>query len=41
MTIDIMLPFYGSAEQLREAVDSVLSQDDGDWRLTVFHRNLL
>ena len=30
-----MLPFYGSGALLREAVDSVLAQDDDDWRLTV------
>jgi glycosyltransferase involved in cell wall biosynthesis len=35
VTIEIMLPFYGSSALLREAVDSVLAQDDDDWRLTV------
>jgi glycosyltransferase involved in cell wall biosynthesis len=35
VTIEIMLPFYGSGALLREAVDSVLAQDDDDWRLTV------
>ena len=30
-----MLPFYGEPPLLREAVDSVLAQDDADWRLTV------
>lgn len=35
MTLDIMLPFYGDGGQLREAVDSVLAQEDPDWRLTV------
>ena len=35
MTIEIVLPFYGEAALLREAVDSVLAQSDPDWRLTV------
>ena len=35
MTVDILVPFYGDAALLREAVDSVLAQDDPDWRLTV------
>ena len=35
MTIDVMLPFYGDAVLLRQAVGSVLAQDDGEWRLTV------
>lgn len=35
MTIDVMLPFYGDATLLREAVDSVRGQDHADWRLTV------
>ncbi len=30
-----MMPFYGSFDHLKEAVSSVLSQDDPDWRLTV------
>lgn len=34
-TIDVMLPFWGSGALLREAVDSVLAQDDPHWRLTV------
>lgn len=34
-TIEVMLPFYGGAAMLREAVDSVLAQDDGHWALTV------
>ena len=34
-TIDVMLPFWGSADLLRVAVDSVLAQDDPHWRLTV------
>jgi glycosyltransferase involved in cell wall biosynthesis len=35
MTVEVMLPFYGDSALLREAVDSVCRQDDGDWRLTV------
>jgi glycosyltransferase involved in cell wall biosynthesis len=34
-TIDVLLPFWGSADLLREAVDSVLAQEDPAWRLTV------
>jgi glycosyltransferase involved in cell wall biosynthesis len=30
-----MMPFYGSPDLLREAVQSVLSQTDDDWRLTI------
>lgn len=30
-----MMPFYGSFDHLREAVESVLGQSDPDWRLTV------
>jgi glycosyltransferase involved in cell wall biosynthesis len=35
VTIDIMLPFYGDSDHLREAVASVLAQQDPDWRLSV------
>lgn len=35
MTIEITMPFYGSPEQFRLAVSSVLAQSDPDWRLTV------
>jgi glycosyltransferase involved in cell wall biosynthesis len=35
MTVDIMLPYYGDPALLRLAVDSVRSQHDPDWRLTV------
>lgn len=35
MLLDVVLPFYGSFEHLRVAVESVLSQDDPDWRLIV------
>jgi len=34
-TVELLLPFYGDAGQLREAVDSILAQDDPHWRLTV------
>lgn len=30
-----MMPFYGSFEHFKIAVESVLAQDDPDWRLTV------
>lgn len=35
MTLDIMIPFYGDPDLLRQTVRSVLGQDDPDWRLTV------
>jgi glycosyltransferase involved in cell wall biosynthesis len=35
VTIDIMMPFYGDPAQFRQAVESVLAQTDGDWRLFV------
>ncbi|QNE45992.1 glycosyltransferase [Glaciihabitans sp. INWT7] len=35
MTLDIMMPFYGSFDHLKLAVQSVLAQTDPDWRLTV------
>ncbi|MGH3760819.1 glycosyltransferase family 2 protein [Actinophytocola sp.] len=34
-TVDILVPFYGDAALLREAVASVLAQHDDRWRLTV------
>lgn len=34
-TLDIIMPFYGSFDHFREAVDSVRAQDDPDWRLVV------
>lgn len=34
-TLDILIPFYGDVSLLREAVGSVLDQDDPRWRLTV------
>lgn len=35
MTLDIMMPFYGRFDHLREAVEGVLAQSDPDWRLVV------
>ncbi|MHA7987250.1 glycosyltransferase family 2 protein [Rathayibacter sp. CAU 1779] len=35
MAIDIMMPFYGDPDLLRDAVASVLAQTSPDWRLTV------
>ncbi|GAA2242064.1 glycosyltransferase [Herbiconiux moechotypicola] len=35
MTLDIMMPFWGRPDHLREAVQSVLAQSDPDWRLVV------
>ncbi|HEV7957137.1 MAG TPA: glycosyltransferase [Marisediminicola sp.] len=35
MSIDIMMPFYGSFELFKIAVRSVLQQSDPDWRLTI------
>ncbi|MBN8883427.1 MAG: glycosyltransferase [Salana multivorans] len=32
---DVMLPFYGRVDHLRQAVASVLAQTDVDWRLVV------
>ena len=40
MTIEVLLPFYGSSALLREAVDSVLAQDD-DRLATHCHRRRL
>lgn len=33
--LDIMLPFYGREDHFRAAVESVLAQDCGDWRLVI------
>ncbi|CEA08639.1 Putative glycosyltransferase EpsE [Arthrobacter saudimassiliensis] len=33
--IDVLMPYYGSEELLREAVLSVLAQTDPDWRLVI------
>jgi len=39
-TLDVMMPFYGDVALLREAVQSVLAQDDPRWRLTVVDDHL-
>ncbi|QOR48302.1 glycosyltransferase family 2 protein [Trueperella pecoris] len=35
MKIDIMVPYWGSVAWLRELIDSVLTQDDEQWRLVI------
>lgn len=35
MLLDVLVPYYGRADYLRAAVDSVLAQDSEDFRLTV------
>ncbi|MBG6182073.1 glycosyltransferase involved in cell wall biosynthesis [Arthrobacter sp. CAN_A214] len=35
MTIDVMLPYYGDVAMMKAAVDSVLSQADRDFKLTI------
>ncbi|TFV53599.1 glycosyltransferase family 2 protein [Blastococcus sp. TF02A-35] len=35
MTLEIMIPFYGDPDMLRQTVRSVLAQTSPDWRLTV------
>ncbi|WP_130484986.1 glycosyltransferase family 2 protein [Microcella putealis] len=35
MLLDIVMPFYGDERMFREAVESVMAQDDHRWRLTV------
>ncbi|WP_120521990.1 glycosyltransferase family 2 protein [Arthrobacter celericrescens] len=35
MTIDVMLPYYGDVAMMKAAVDSVLAQDDKDFRFTI------
>jgi glycosyltransferase involved in cell wall biosynthesis len=35
VTLDIMMPFWGRPDHLREAVLSVVAQTDPDWRLVV------
>ena len=35
MSLQLFIPFYGSFDYLREAVNSVLNQIDPDWHLTV------
>lgn len=34
-TLDIMIPFWGNVQYLKDTVSSVLGQDSPDWRLTV------
>ncbi|MET3919689.1 glycosyltransferase [Arthrobacter sp. UYEF20] len=35
MALDIFIPYWGDANFMKQAVDSVLAQSNGDWRLTV------
>lgn len=35
MTFEIFMPFYGRVDHFKQAVNSVLSQEDPDWSLTV------
>lgn len=35
MTVDIMIPYYGDVQQMKEAVSSVLRQTSPNWRLVV------
>lgn len=35
MTLDIYLPFYGDPDHFKQAVRSILEQDDPEWRLTI------
>jgi glycosyltransferase involved in cell wall biosynthesis len=35
VTVDILVPYWGDPDLMGETVDSVLSQDRDDWRLTV------
>jgi glycosyltransferase involved in cell wall biosynthesis len=35
VALDILVPYWGDPDLMRETVDSVLSQDRDDWRLTV------
>ena len=35
MDVDVMVPAYGDGPLVREAINSVLAQDDKHWRLTV------
>jgi glycosyltransferase involved in cell wall biosynthesis len=35
MTIDVMLPYYGDVAMMKAAVDSILGQNDRDFRLTI------
>ncbi len=35
MTLDILMPFYGRIDHFRSAVQSVLAQDNPNWRLVI------
>lgn len=35
MALDIFIPYWGDVDYMKEAVDSVLEQDNDDWLLTV------
>lgn len=35
MTVDIMIPYYGDVQQMKDAVSSVLRQTSQNWRLVV------
>lgn len=35
MALDIFIPYWGDVTFMKQAVDSVLAQTNGDWRLTV------
>lgn len=35
MELDIFIPYWGDADYMKRAVDSVLAQTNGDWHLTV------
>ena len=35
MTIDVMLPYYGDVAMMKAAVESILTQSDRDFRLTI------
>ena len=35
MTVDILLPYYGDVAMMKQAVESVLAQNNPDWTLTV------
>lgn len=37
MIIDILMPYYGDPDHFKEAVQSVLGQDDPNWRLVVLN----
>ena len=35
MTVDILFPYYGDVELMKQAVRSVIGQSNPDWRLIV------